>query len=127
MPPTVPALFTKPPVGVLSGWNHPQGPFQPPAPFTAYGSFRNCTRQNHGMAGNCEAGGFVNSTVLVPSFVSPQLANVQTYSNEPNCTLPLTGTSKSCPRYLRSSCCMKVVPNSLVVTLGVLPFLCSFD
>ena len=33
-----------------------------PAPFTAYGSFRNCTRQNHGTAGNREAGGFVNST-----------------------------------------------------------------
>ena len=43
------------------GWNDPQGSFQPLAPFTAYGSFRNCTRQNHGTAGNCEAGGFVNS------------------------------------------------------------------
>ena len=29
----------------------------------AYGSFRNCPRQNHGMAGNSEAGGFVNSAV----------------------------------------------------------------
>ena len=34
-----------------------------PAPFTAYGGFRNCTRQNHGTAGNHEASGFVNSTV----------------------------------------------------------------
>ena len=33
-----------------------------PAPFTAYGGFRNCTRQNHGTAGT-EAGGFVNSAV----------------------------------------------------------------
>ena len=46
-----------------SSWNDPQGSFQPPAPFTAYGSFRNCTRQNHGTARNPEAGGFVNSTV----------------------------------------------------------------
>ena len=45
------------------GWNDPQGSFQLPAPFMAYGGFRNCTRQNHGMAGNCEASGFVNSTV----------------------------------------------------------------
>ena len=45
------------------GWNDPGGSFQLLAPFTAYGSFRNCTRQNHGMAGNCEAGGFVNSAV----------------------------------------------------------------
>ena len=48
------------------GWNDPpppRGSFQPPAPFTAYGSFRNCTRQNHGMAGNREASGFVNSAV----------------------------------------------------------------
>ena len=45
------------------GWNDPQGSFQPLAPFTAYGSFRNCTRQNHGTAGNREAGGFVNSAV----------------------------------------------------------------
>ena len=41
----------------------PPGPFQPPAPFTAYGSFRNFTRQNHGTAGNRTAGGFVNSAV----------------------------------------------------------------
>ena len=59
----VTALFTKPSVGVLPGWNHPQGPFQPLAPFTAYGSFRNCTRQNHGMAGNRKAGSIVNSAV----------------------------------------------------------------
>ena len=52
--PEVTALFTK-----------PQGSFQPPAPFTAYGSFRNCTRQNHGTAGNREASGFVNSAVMV--------------------------------------------------------------
>ena len=44
-------------------WNDPQGSFQLPAPFMAYGSFRNCTRQNHGIARNREAGGFVNSTV----------------------------------------------------------------
>ena len=50
------------------GWNDPQGLFQLPAPFTAYGSFRNCTRQNHGTAGNCEAGGFVNSTVKEPNY-----------------------------------------------------------
>ena len=37
--------------------------FQLPAPFTAYGDFRNCTRQNHETAGNREAGGFVNSAV----------------------------------------------------------------
>ena len=37
--------------------------FQLPAPFMAYGGFRNYTRQNHGMAGNHEAGGFVNSAV----------------------------------------------------------------
>ena len=37
--------------------------FQLLAPFTAYGDFRNCTRQNHGTAGNREAGGFVNSAV----------------------------------------------------------------
>ena len=42
-----------------SSWNE----FQLPAPFTAYGGFRNCTRQNHGTAGNREAGGFVNSAV----------------------------------------------------------------
>ena len=53
-------LFTKLPAG---GWNHPVGSFQPPATFMAYGSFRNCTRQNHATAGNCEAGGFVYSTV----------------------------------------------------------------
>ena len=41
----------------------PQGSFQPPATFRAYGSFRNCTRQNQGTAGNHEAGGFVNSAV----------------------------------------------------------------
>ena len=32
-------------------------------PFMAYGSFRNFTRQNHGMAGKHEASGFVNSAV----------------------------------------------------------------
>ena len=42
---SITALFRKPPVVVLSGWSHPQGPFQPPAPFTAYGSFRNFTSQ----------------------------------------------------------------------------------
>ena len=56
----VTVLFTK----LLAGsWNDPQGSFQPLAPFTAYGSFRNCTRQNHGMARNHEASGFVNSAV----------------------------------------------------------------
>ena len=54
------ALFTE---WLASGWNDPQRSFQPLAPFTAYGSFRNCTRQNHGTAGNCEASGFVNSAV----------------------------------------------------------------
>ena len=34
-----------------SSWNYSQGSFQPPAPFSAYGSFRNCTRQNHGIPG----------------------------------------------------------------------------
>ena len=38
--------------------------FQPPAPFMAYGGFRNCTRKNHGMARNHEASSFVNSTVM---------------------------------------------------------------
>ena len=37
--------------------------FQLQAPFMAYGGFRNWTRQNHGMAGNREAGSFVNSAV----------------------------------------------------------------
>ena len=41
----------------------PPRPFQLPAPFMAYGSFRNCTRQNHGMARNHKANGFVNSAV----------------------------------------------------------------
>ena len=59
---TVTALFTKPLAG---GWNDPQRSFQLPVPFTAYGSFRNCTRQNHGTAGNHEAGGFVNSAVML--------------------------------------------------------------
>ena len=54
------ALFTKPSAG---GWNDPLESFQLLAPFTAYGSFRNCTRQNHGTARNREAGGFVNSAV----------------------------------------------------------------
>ena len=49
------------------GWNDLQGSFQLPAPFTAYGSFRNCTRQNHGTAGNREASGFVNSAVKPPA------------------------------------------------------------
>ena len=44
--------------------------FQPPAPFTAYGDFRNCTRQNHGMAGNREAGGFVNSAVMHSNWIT---------------------------------------------------------
>ena len=39
---------------------------KPLATFMAYGSFRNSTRQNHGMAGNLEAGGFVNSAVKQP-------------------------------------------------------------
>ena len=56
----VTALFTKPPAG---GWNNLQGSFQPPAHFKAYGSFRNCTRQNHGTTGNPEASSSVNSTV----------------------------------------------------------------
>ena len=51
--------FTKPSAG---GWNDPES-CQPPAPFRAYGSFRNCTRQNQGTAGNHEVGGFVNSAV----------------------------------------------------------------
>ena len=38
--------------------------FQLPAPFMAYGGFRNCTRQNHGTARNHEASGFVNSAVM---------------------------------------------------------------
>ena len=59
------ALFTKPPARHSPGRNDPQRPFQLLAPFTAFGSFRNCTRQNHGMAGNREAGGLVNSAVTV--------------------------------------------------------------
>ena len=57
-------LFTKPPVGILPVVGTTS--FQLLAPFTAYGSFRNCTRQNHGMAGNPEAGGFVNRAVSRP-------------------------------------------------------------
>ena len=45
------ALFTKLPARRSPSWDDPQGPFQPLAPFMAYGSFTNCTRQNHGMAG----------------------------------------------------------------------------
>ena len=48
----VTALFTKLSARRSPGWNDPQGPFQLPAPFTVYGSFRNCTRKNHGTAGN---------------------------------------------------------------------------
>ena len=50
------------------GWNDPKGSFQPPAPFTAYGSFRNCTRQNLGTARNREASSFVNSAVSYRPF-----------------------------------------------------------
>ena len=56
----VTALFIKP---SASSWNYHQRLFQLPAPFTAYGSLRNCTRRNRGMAGNHEAGGFMNSAV----------------------------------------------------------------
>ena len=48
----------------------PKGPFQLRAPFTAYGSFRNCTRQNHGMARNREASVFVNSAVTALWLIS---------------------------------------------------------
>ena len=49
------------------GRNDPQRLFQLPAPFMAYGSFRNCIRQNHGTVGNCETGSFVNSAVSYQS------------------------------------------------------------
>ena len=75
------ALFTKPPVGMTP---------QPPAPFMAYGSFRNCTRQNHGTAGNREAGGFVNSavTALFAKPLSSVLPAVGTTSE----TIPATSS-----------------------------------
>ena len=60
---TVTALFIKLPARRSAGRNDPQISFQPLAPFMEYGSFRNCTRQNHGTAGNREAGFFVNSAV----------------------------------------------------------------
>ena len=57
--PTV--LFTKLLARCSPSWNDPQGPFQPPSAFTAY---KKCTRQNHGMARNCEVGSFVNSAAI---------------------------------------------------------------
>ena len=51
---------------------------KPSAPFMAYGSFRNCTRQNHGTAGNREAGGFVNSTVRLVVVRKSPLVRTQT-------------------------------------------------
>ena len=41
-----------PPARRSPGWNNLRDPFLPAAPFTAYGSFRNCPRQNHGTAEN---------------------------------------------------------------------------
>ena len=67
---TFTALFTKPPA---PGWNNHQRPFQLPAPFTAYGGFINCTRQNHGAAGNREASGFVNSAVNIAILIAVQV------------------------------------------------------
>ena len=64
-------LFTNPPAKRSPSWNKAQGPLQPPTPFMAYGSFRNCTRQNHGTAGNREAGGFLNSAVRRMVFCPP--------------------------------------------------------
>ena len=68
---TVPltALFTKPLARQSPSRNDPQRPFQPHGPFMAYGSFRNCTRQNYGTAGNREASGFVNSSVRIRSLL----------------------------------------------------------
>ena len=60
---TVTALFKKLLARHSPRRNDAQGPFQLLAPFMAYGSFRNCTRQNHGIAGNHEAGSFVNNGV----------------------------------------------------------------
>ena len=57
------ALFTKLPARRSPGWNYLRDPFLPAAPFMAYGTFRNCPRQNHGMAGNREAGDHVNSNI----------------------------------------------------------------
>ena len=81
----VTALFTKP---LASGWNDRQRSFQLLAPFTAYGSFRNCTRQNHGTAGNREAGDFVNSAVTA------------LFTKLPDCLLPYrtVSGSRSCRR-----------------------------
>ena len=56
-------LFTKPLARHSPSWNDLRDLFLLVAPFMAYGSFRNCTRQNHGTSQNCEAGSFVNSAV----------------------------------------------------------------
>ena len=55
--------FTKLLARCSPSYNDLRDPFLQAAPFTAYGSFRNCTRQNHGTAGNREAGGFGNGAV----------------------------------------------------------------
>ena len=103
------ALFTKPPVGVLPGWNHPQGPFQPPALFTAYGSFRNCTRQNHGTVGNREAGGFVNSAVTVH--------NKRYEAKYGYCSRPIGALGRS--RVILPSCTKHCMQFHILVSWGV--------
>ena len=60
---TATTLFTKLPAMHSPSWNDLRDPFLLAAPFTAYGSFRNCTRQNHGMTRNSEASSIVNSAV----------------------------------------------------------------
>ena len=53
-------------VHVVNSNSTSTGKETPPAPFTAQEIFRNCPRQSHGMAGNSEAVGFVNSAVNLP-------------------------------------------------------------
>ena len=84
----VTALFTKPLARHSPGRNDPQGPFQLLAPFMAYGSFKNCTRQNHGSAGNHEASGFVNSDVSYQLFPAEWVVKNATSRNYPQTPFP---------------------------------------
>ena len=79
--------------------NDPQCPFQPLAPFTAYGSFRNCTRQNHGTAGNHEVGGFVNSAVRV----TQEFIYVSKYNFSKACPTFVTIVHNGCSKTIRNS------------------------
>ena len=116
------ALFTKPSVG---GWNDPQRLFQPPAPFMAYGSFRNCTRQNHGTALNREASSFVNSAVTA-LFTKPPygLPPYRTTSGGRSCQwLPLTANGHfSVPQELYQAKPGTALPAALWIALLVIPW-----